>query len=224
MEEETVLKTLRVLIVDDYPAIREGLGRMLLSSNGFYSYEVDDAGDGAEAVRKVARKPFDVALVDYQMDGRAGHEVIGDLLRYQPKLKVLAISNYDEAGYVHQMMEAGALGYVLKNIGPDELSRAIHSVMSGKAYYSGELTARLLQAAGAREKAAAARNYNLSGRELEVLRMVLAGKTSAEIAAALHLSRRTIDAHRAHIRAKTSAKNVSELTKVAMDMGLIAKG
>jgi DNA-binding NarL/FixJ family response regulator len=222
-EEKPALTALRVLIVDDHPMIREGLGSMLLSANSLYSCEVDDAGDGAEAVRKAAGKPFDVALVDYQMDGRTGDEVIVDLLHYQPELKVLAVSNYGETGYIDKMMEAGARGYILKNIGPAELFRAIRSVMEGTVYYSGELTAYLVQAAEARDKAAAARSYKLSDRELEVLRMVGEGKTSAQIAAVLHLSRRTVDAHRAHIREKTSAKNVSDLIKVAMDMGLTSK-
>lgn len=224
-EDEPYLTILRVLIVDDHPMIREGLQKMLHSANKFYSCEVEEAEDGEEAVKKVIHKSFHVAIVDYRMKGMEGHQAIEAMLRYKPSLKVLAMSNYDEAGYIRKMMDAGALGYILKDIEPSELFRALRSIMSGNTYYSSEVATRLLEAKALEDRYAAARNkYGLSEREVEVLRLIAAEKKSEEIAEALHVSKRTVDAHRNHIMSKVAAKNSIGLIKVAFELDLITKG
>lgn len=223
MEEDAPYRSkLRVLIVDDHPMIREGLQQMLHSANKFYMCEVEEAEEGEEAVKMVIHKPFQVAIVDYRMKGMQGDQTIEAMLRYKPALKVLAMSNYDEVGYIRKMMDAGAMGYILKDIEPAELFRALRTIMAGNTYYSSEVATRLLEAKALEDRYANGRNkYGLSERELEVLRLIAAEKTSEEIAKVLHVSKRTVDAHRNHIMSKVGAKNAVGLIKLAFELHLI---
>ncbi|HEX5555663.1 MAG TPA: response regulator transcription factor [Chitinophagaceae bacterium] len=220
-DKEMELPLLQVLIVDDYPMVREGINLMLRSPNKFYRFEVDEAESGEEAIKKVIHSPFQVVIIDYEMPEMCGHEVIETMLRYNSTLKILTISHYDQLAYINKMMDAGASGYVLKNIEPPELFRAIRTIMSGNNYFSNEVAVKLLNAPGKDSVHQLNNRYNLSKRELEVLKLIAEGRTNDEIARNLSLAKRTVDTHRQRLLNKVQARNTADLTRVAFELRLV---
>lgn len=221
MKNQSRSETLHVLIVDDHPMVRDGIRGMLESANKYFHFEVDEAEGGREAVAKAKTIAFDVAIVDYQMPEMPGDEVVRDMLRYNPQLKILAVSNYDQLAYIQKMMVAGARGYVLKNIEPPELVRAIKTIWNNEPYYSHEIAAKLLSAGRMAKDKKKRNKYGLTPRELEVLHWITKEKTNEEIAAKLFVTKRTIDTHRQRILAKVQARNTAGLIKAAYELNLI---
>lgn len=215
-------KVIRLLIVDDHPMVREGIRLMLQSPSVSFLFEIKEAENGEEAIRIVRNRNFEVVMIDYQMPGMCGDQVIRDMLLYRPALKILAVSNYDGLAYIRKMMAAGAKGYVLKNIEPPELIQAIKTILKDKIYYSNEVASRLLESSRDGKNALKAGNrYQLTPREMEVLQMIAEEKTNEEIASQLNISRRTIDTHRQRILQKVGAKNTAGLIKAAFELKLI---
>ena len=128
-----------ILIIDDHMMVRDGLKIMLLSLQERIRFRITEAASGEEGFYKINHFHFDLVIVDYQMPGCSGAETVYRILRYQPEMKILALSNYDEVAYVQAMMDAGAKGFVLKNIEPAEMLNAIRTVMSGGIYYCSEV-------------------------------------------------------------------------------------
>ena len=114
MEKE--LQTIHLLIVDDHQMIRDGIRVMLESQNTKYTFIISEAENGEDAVKKILRQQYDIVLIDYQLPKMTGPETVEKIILYQPKTKILALSNYDEITYVNNMLSAGARGYILKNI------------------------------------------------------------------------------------------------------------
>lgn len=220
-DKEMDISVLQVLIVDDFEIVRGGINSMLQTPNKFYRFEVDEAEDGEEAIKKVIHKPYQVVIIDYELPGMCGHEVIETMLRHHPALNILAISHFDQLAYVNKMMDAGAKGYVLKNIEPSELLRAIRTIMAGNNYFSNEVAVRLLNAPHKDSVHQLNNRYNLSKRELEVLKLIAEGRNNGEIAQHLSLAKRTIDTHRQRLLNKVQARNAADLTRVAYELRLI---
>jgi DNA-binding NarL/FixJ family response regulator len=218
---EPPLKLIRVLIIEDYHMIREGIRMMLESKENFLRFEIDEAENGEIAIGKVLKKEYDIILIDYQLPGMNGKETLKEIRLYKKDIKALALSNYDEISYVKSMMDEGANGYILKNIEPAELIRAIETVLAGKEYYSNEVLVKLLDAAKNTDKVTNITKSGLSKRELEVLHMIARQKTNDEIARLLFISKRTVDTHRQNLLKKLQVKNTAGLINAAYEFKLL---
>jgi DNA-binding NarL/FixJ family response regulator len=218
---ELPVKLIRLLIIEDYHMVREGIRMMLESKENFLRFEVDEAENGQIAIGKILKKEFDIVLIDYQLPGMNGKETLKEIRLYKKDLKVLALSNYDEYSYIKSMMDEGANGYILKNIEPAELIRAIETVLSGKEYYSNEVLVKLLDAAKNSDKNISQHKSGLSKRELEVLELIAHEKTNDEIAGILFIAKRTVDTHRQNLLKKLQVKNTAGLIKAAYDFKLL---
>lgn len=210
---------MRILLADDRQMMREGL-RALLEKHP-ESEVVGEAEDGRAAVALAAELKPDVVVMDVSMPGLNGIEATKQILRDQPKTKVLALSVHADRRYALTMLEAGAVGYLIKNSASQELYRALDAVSKGQTYLSPDVARVLVDSYRNRqfptEKAA---NRVLTDREREVLQLLAEGLTSKEIAVQLHLSAATVDTHRRQIMSKLDLHSVAELTKYAIREGL----
>lgn len=210
----------RILIVDDHPVVRSGLLAMLAAFKKELNLAVAEAESGEKALRYLEGHDADLVIVDYSMEGISGAETIRRILRFKPETKVLAISHHNEYAAISAMMEAGALGYVLKSIQPAQLLTAIKTVLAGKKYFCNE--AALVMIAATEDKGS--RNidlYRVSERELEVLLLIGQGMTNQEIADKLFVTRRTIDTHRQNLLKKMKVKNTAALVRMAVELNLL---
>lgn len=219
--EESPVQVLNVLIVDDHTMLRDGLKNMLLSLKKEIVLIVTEAASGEKALQKMVSNPPDLVIVDYKLNGMPGPELIRRMLRYQPQIKVLALSNYSEYSIIEAMMDAGALGYVLKTITPEQLLLAIRTVMEGRNYYCNEVALVLLTEAAASAGAKKAAQYKLTPREIEIMLLIADGMKNEDIAKKLFLARRTVDTHRQNLLTKLNVKNTAGLVRFALELRLL---
>jgi DNA-binding NarL/FixJ family response regulator len=207
---------LQILIVDDHAIVREGLKRILEAEG----WRVIEAAGAFEALDALRNQPFDVAIMDLSMPGMNGLELLGRVRPEFPRLRVLMLSMHAEEQYAMRAFKAGANGYVTKDGASRELAAAVHKVAEGGAYVSAGLAERLvLQLVGAREPA---RHTQLSDRELDVLRRLVAGQRPTEIANALHLSIKTVSTHKRRILDRLQLPNMAALIRYGIEQGLVA--
>ena len=188
-ENSKIKETISLLIIDDHKMVREGLKIMLASLKNSILFKIQEAESGEEALMKIDRFNFDVAIVDYQMPGMSGIETIQRILRSKPQLKILALSNYDELSYIESMMDAGANGFVLKNIEPAEMLKALRTILSDKIYYCNEVSIKIIEAAENKNTKTVQLGKILSTRETEVLQMIAMEMTNDEIGQKLFLAK-----------------------------------
>jgi len=226
------MKTIYLLIVDDHPIIRDGLRSMLESQKDFADFRVFEADCEAEAIAVVKNQPIDCVIMDFQLPDKKGHEITASILKVNPSLKVLGLSNYDEYAYALDMLKAGAKGYVLKNVATKDQLSAISQIMEGKVFYSNEIANKLinhkLKELLLAEDNGSTRmiegmddNTPLSTRELQIIRLIVGEFTNEEIANKLTLSKRTVDNHRQNMLNKLQLRNTAGLVKYAFRHGLI---
>src|SRR6185312_15814333 len=165
-------ETVNVLIIDDHKMVRDGLKIMLASLKKFIHFKVQEAESGEDALIKISRDNFDIAIIDYQMPGISGVETIYRILRSKPKMKILALSNYDELSYIQSMRDAGAHGYVLKNIEPSEMLNAIKTIQSDNFYYCNDVAIKLIESADEKKSQEMHLKSTLTKREIQVLKMI----------------------------------------------------
>jgi len=200
------MNRIRVVLGDDHALVREGIA-VLLSSSGI---EVAaEAGDGRGLLRAVRRTRPDVALVDVSMPLLNGIEATRRIIRISPATRVIVLSMYADEGYVAQAARAGARGYVLKDEAPTRLIEAIAAVAEGRTYFP----------AGVPELAE--EGPALTGREREVLQLIVEGKRNAEIARIMSRSLHTVRNHRARLMHKLNAHSAAELVEVAERLGIV---
>lgn len=213
---------IRVLLVDDHVVVREGLRHVLGAGHGFEV--VGEAGTGTEALVLAAERAPDVVLLDLTMPGMSGLEVTSILRERLPDVRVLVLSMHEQDEYVVAAVRGGAHGYVLKDADPGELRAAIRAVHDGAGYFSPAVAGHLGAAVRGEVAAAAPRDrlQRLTPREREVLARVAAGHTNREIASQLGISPRTVESHRESLMKKLSLRSVAELTRFALQSGLIA--
>lgn len=211
----------KTLIVDDHPLVRDGLKAMLVSFKKELNVEIAEAESGEKALHYLNNSDADLIIIDYKMEGLTGAETIERILRFKPNVKILAISNYNEYRVISEMMDAGALGYVLKSIQPAQLLTAIKTVLAGKKYFCNE--AALVMIGAAEDKKATKRMayYKITARELEVLLLIAQGMTNIEIAEKLYLTRRTVDTHRQNLLKKMKVKNTAALVRLSAELNLL---
>jgi two-component system nitrate/nitrite response regulator NarL len=183
---------------------------------------VAEAGDGAEALRLIAKFKPDVAVLDVTMPAKTGLEVAKELRDSGSDLGILILSMHDDPEYVLQAVRAGADGYVLKDVAPSELRDAIQAVGSGKEFFAERVTYQL--SVGLREELEReqkrTRIGSLTGREVEVLVRIADGNTNREIGKELGISPRTVETHRERVMAKLRVRTVAGLTRLVVGYGL----
>ena len=207
-------KRTRLLIVDDHPITRAGLVHLInRQPDTVVCGETKNATEALDAVD--AGKP-DLVLADIALPGKSGLELIKDIKAIHPGLPTLVISMHDESLYAERVLRAGARGYITKHEGGEKLMQAIRHVLSGQIYVSEKMSAHILkilsggQAAPVRSLIA-----QLSDREFEVFELLGEGVSAHEIARRLHISTKTVDAHRANIKTKLIIKTTYELISYA---------
>jgi DNA-binding NarL/FixJ family response regulator len=209
--------SIRVLLVDDHQMMREGL-RALLSRHGEIEV-VGEADDGRQAVELARRLQPQVVVMDIAMGELNGVDATRLIRERDPAIGVVALSTHADSRFVRAMFEAGAAGYVVKSAAGDELLRAIRSVAGGQKYVSPLISSGVIDGYLGRAPAAPPA-ATLGARERQVLQLVAEGKSSPEIAAVLHLSPATVEAHRRNLMKKLDLHSVAELTKYAVREGL----
>ena len=206
----------KVLIVDDHPVVRQGLVRLIELQGDLCV--CGEAANAPEALRAIETLKPDVAVVDLSLDkDLGGIELIKDIKTQFSQLPVLVLSMHNESVFAERMLRAGAKGYVMKEEAPETMLTAIRRVSDGKIYLSDNMSTRILsglvKGQPARDKLPAER---LSDRELEVLELIGRGLGTSQVAKKLHLSVKTIETHRAHIKEKLQIENASELLQYAI--------
>jgi DNA-binding NarL/FixJ family response regulator len=205
----------RLLILDDHPMMREGLAQLI--NNEPDLTVCGQAGTAVEGLDMVAKLKPDLLLVDISLPDKSGIEVIKDSLALHPEIPVLVISMHDETLYAERIVRAGARGYVMKQEGGQKLMAAIRKVLSGQIYVSEKISASLLESlSGRTPPTPRPAMHKLSDREFEVLQLLGQGKGTSEIAEQLHLSAKTIEAHRANIKRKLELRTGPELVRYAV--------
>jgi DNA-binding NarL/FixJ family response regulator len=205
---QTALPKKRVLIIDDHPVFRAGLA-------GLLSMEADltvcaEAQDAAQAMHALERLQPDLVLMDMSLPGKGGLELLKDFRALSPQTPVLMISMHDETLYAERVIRAGGRGYIMKQEGPERIIQGIRKVLAGGIFVSERIAALLLDAL-AGSKSGASPVSTLSDREFEVYRLLGQGREPHEISQILHISIKTVDTHRMHIRQKLGLRNATEL-------------
>ncbi|MGH9278388.1 MAG: response regulator [Acidimicrobiales bacterium] len=208
-------------MADDHPVVREGIRALLESSAEFEV--VGQAIDGQEVAELVERLHPDVVVLDLMMPGKSGLEVTRNLAQRSSAPPVLILSMHDSPGYVVEAMRSGAAGYALKQAPAAELTRAVRAVAAGLRYLSPPLTERALEAYRGVAASQSDSGDALTAREREVLQLAAEGRTNAEIAEQLFISRRTVETHRARAMRKLGLHSHVELVLYAVRHGIVAR-
>jgi len=205
-----------VLIVDDHPVLRHGIAQILRAEQDLaVCGEADSAPTALDAMRRL--KP-DIALLDISLQGTNGIELIKLMKAEQPKLPILMLSMHDESLYALRALRAGARGYVMKGEAMENVLSAVRKVLDGDIYLSQRFSERLVfKAIQSLDGGMGSPVDMLSDRELEVLQLLGRGFGTREIANDLHLSIKTIETHRAHIKEKLGFKDAGEMVRFAID-------
>jgi DNA-binding NarL/FixJ family response regulator len=202
---------IRIILVDDHALVREGVGRLLEAEPDMRV--IASFGEGNAAVRFAAREAPEVAILDISLPGTNGIDVARRLRAVSPKTQLLMLSMHAKSEYVQQAFATGATGYVLKECAGDEVAQAVRAVHAGRRYLSSRLAAPVL---GSDEDPL----ERLSAREMEVLKLVVDGKSSNQVASLLGLSPKSIDTYRSRLMSKLDIENLPGLVKFAVRRGL----
>ncbi len=209
---------LRVFLADDHTVVREGLKALVNAQPGM---EVSgEAADGRTACQLVQQLQPDVVVMDFSMPEMNGARATKELKRTCPHVKVLALTVHEEKGYLHQLLEAGVSGYVLKRAAAEELIHAIRTVAAGGIYLDPALAGQVV---GGFVRHPAGTGVvgggDLSERETEVLRLIAAGYSNKEIAAQLTLSAKTVETYKARSMEKLGLNSRAEIVRYALQCG-----
>ena len=216
---------INVLVVDDHRMIRDGIRVSLAEVDDMCV--VDEAASQEEAVAKLAQHPdVHVVVMDISLgDGGDGIAATRQLIQHDPAVRVLALSMHDEEAHITNMLQAGAVGYLLKDTGMDELVIAIRTVAQGESYFSRDVSATMMSRFMTNKKAKASSDSvlpeQLTRREREILQLIAEEYTNPEIAEKLFISPRTVDTHRRNLILKLNAKNTAGLVRYAIKYELV---
>lgn len=209
---------IRILLVDDHQILRDAL-RVVLERESDVIL-AGEAPDGESALKIAEECQPDVIVMDISIPGIGGIEATRRLMRKNPEYRIVALSTFSERRIVSQMLDAGAMAYVVKSAGREELLRAIRSVALKRFYLCPEVSAVAIESIRGRKIFEKTRSDKLGKREQEVLQLLAEGKTSPEIAASLYIATSTVEVHRRNIMRKLDLHSIAELTKYAIRHGL----
>jgi len=211
--------SIRILLADDHKLMREGLSSLLKKQAGIEV--IAEAENGRTAVQLTHRFVPDVVVMDISMPDLNGIDATRQIIKQNPRTKVIGLSMHSDKQFVVEMLRAGAVGYMLKDSAFEELATVIKTVVKNQTYIASKITGLVLSdymsPTETKEPLVAPR---LTEREREVLQLLAEGKGTKEIAADLHLSAKTVETHRQHIMDKLHKYTVAELTKYAIREGL----
>ncbi len=223
---------IKLMLVDDHAIVRDGV-RLLLEQNEGLSI-IDEAGDGEEAIEKLKAHQAtdtlpDVVLLDISLPGMSGIQTAQQITRLNKNIRVLMLSMHNNEDYILRSVEAGAIGYILKDSSSDEMIKAIKTVATGEKYFSSPVATIILNGymqqmrkdtanSGGNGKA---RRSKLSKKEKEILSHLIEGLSSRLIAEKLQLSVRTVDNHRANMMRRLQVRNAAELVRMAVEEKLV---
>ena len=212
---QTETDEIRIVLADDHVVVRSAL-RMLLDAEPGLEV-VAEAGDVDGAIRYLRGHRPEVLILDLNMPGRASLEALPDITEASPETQIVVLTMQSEPAFAREAMQAGVLGYILKEAADTELVKAVRLAAQGRTYLQPDLGARL-----AAEPPDAP--DDLSERELEILRFIALGHTNGEIAEQLLISVRTVESHRSHIQQKLHLSKRSELVRYALERGMLNAG
>ncbi len=208
----------RVLVVDDHPMMRYGMGQMVDQEPDLMV--CGEAENVDQALSMVKSNKPNLVLIDLTMPGKSGLEFLKDIKTQFPAVPVLVVSMHDETLYAERVLRAGAQGYIMKSEGGARLLKAIRQVLQGRPYVSERLSARILDVfAGHRSQVGDPALSALTDREFEIFQHMSRGLSTKEVGQLLHLSPKTVETHRQHIKEKLKCTTGSELTQYAVRWG-----
>lgn len=213
---------IKILIADDHTMFVDGIESILADEPEIKC--VEQCFDGPEVLEKLKTVDIDIVLLDVNLPSMSGIEVCREISDKYPKVKVLAISMFNEKSYVSEILNNGAMGYILKNTGRDELIKAIKTVNSGSTYFSKAVTDTIMKSLISKRKTSLKQgNYipKISKREKEVLKLIVEEYTTQEIADKLYISLKTVESHRSSLLGKLNARNSAGLVRVAIENNLL---
>ena len=219
------MNKIRVLLADDHTVVRQGL-RVLLEAEPDISV-VGEAETGRQAVQLARKLTPDVIVMDIAMPNLNGLEATRQITREVPAARLLVLSSYNDDEYVHQVTEAGASGYLLKQTAATDLIKAVREACKGNAFFSPAISRRLVERyrEAVREGVPVRKRPNLlTSREAEVLQLIAEGKANKQIAAELSISIKTVEKHRQQVMNKLNIHDVAGLTRYAISRGIIESG
>src|ERR1039457_5189207 len=208
---------MHILIADDHAIVRRGLREIL--AEAVPAADFCEAGNGDEVLSQLSKSPTAMLVLDINMPGRSGMDVLRDVKHTYPRLPVIILSFHSEDQYAVRCLRAGAAAYINKDSAPEELAIATKKILSGGRYISASLAEKLIT--NLDEPSDRPLHELLSDREHEVMRMIAAGVPLTDIGERLHVSVKTISSYRARIMEKMQMKSNAELTRYAMTHGLI---
>lgn len=207
----------KILVADDHTLVRESLIKSL--SLNLPDVHFGEAENSVTIMGKVKNEAWDLLILDLNMPGRNGLDVIKDVKEIRPEMPIVVLSMYPEDQFALRVIKAGAMGYLTKNTSSAELLKAIKTILNGEQYITRSI-ARLLTE-GLRQDSKKLPHEILSNREFQVLLLIASGKSISDIASDLSLSVKTISVYRSNILTKMNLKNNSEITHYAFKQGLV---
>ena len=205
----------RILVVDDHPMMRQGLAALINNERDLTV--CCEAESAQQALATIARERPDLVLADITLPDKSGLELIKDLQVLHPGLRVLVVSMHDESIYAERVLRAGGRGYIMKQEGGKRLMEAIRQVLGGQVYVSARMSARILEMfSSGRGSSGGSIVEKLTDREFEVFQLIGQGQGTRDIAEKLHLSVKTVEVHRLHIKEKLELKTAAELIRFAV--------
>jgi DNA-binding NarL/FixJ family response regulator len=215
------MKKIKIILVDDHALFRDGIKSILDEEESILV--IDEAPDGKMLFEKLQKQEPDLIITDISLPDISGIEITRRLTKLYPNIKVLMLSMHNNEEFILSSLQAGAVGYLSKDINSHELMQAINSVMSGSLYFNKEISQTIINnyRSGNTKSTESVSNFNLTDRELEVIKLIGEGLINKEIADKLNISIRTVDAHKNHIMHKLDLKSTVDLVKYAIKNKLI---
>lgn len=218
-------ETIQLFVVDDHPIFIEGITGLLKDTPGFVI--AGTAHNGKELLEKLRSQQPDIILLDINMPEMDGIEATKEIKKLYPDIKIIMLTMFNDIRFIKEVLEIGAKGYILKNIGREDLIKAIHTVASGKPFLDSAVQEKVINNMSAQDddemddKESDVLVQNITGRELEILQLIALGLTSQDISKKLFISKNTVETHRKNLLAKLNVKNTASLLKFAYKKGLV---
>ncbi|WP_264530717.1 response regulator transcription factor [Flavobacterium sp. N502540] len=217
-------KTIRVVLADNHVFVRDGIKSLL--ENEVNIEVVGEATDGIDTLEAVAASEPDLLILDIRMPHLTGIEVVEKLRSENNKVKIIILTTHESEEYVLGALKAGAEGYLLKDSSKEEFLKALHTVLNGGKYYSGDVSGILIHhfvhcTVSLGRKQTLADEITITKREKEILSLLLSGKGNKEIGETLKISKRTAEVHRFNLMKKLKVKNLMELSNKATEYSLL---
>ncbi|MBV9387725.1 MAG: response regulator transcription factor [Chroococcidiopsidaceae cyanobacterium CP_BM_ER_R8_30] len=212
-------KLIRILLADNHTLVRTGLRALLQNIEGIQV--VAEAGDGREALHMIEVHQPDVVLMDIAMPEMNGLEATARVVKEHPQVRVIILSMHANEEYVLQALRAGAVGYVLKDAGLDELELALRASVQGETYLSPAVSKHVISEYVRRVGEESSSLKQLTSRQREILQLIAEGRTTKEIADSLYISVKTVETHRMQLMKRLDIHDIAGLVRYAIKAGLV---